>query len=351
MQIIDGPQRPSLHSRPLPDWLETLLNSPPPAGSGIHKWLFHCACKLLPWRSRDEIFQILSATSQGCSRRVTYRELVDAVENAENDWQPDGLSRGLRLMQPRQIEKTVGVHGWPHADWSLIEAVARSGTGLVDLWQASPFRLKGTTPSRVFLRHLFPRAEFLCFARSGPWDAETLTLKKWGSVRGWPDEFSFVVPSPMTAPTGRRKIDGEQGARTEDNTGARAWLVVEFDFQRAKAEKERTPCDDLLESLAAENKPRLAPDLCAALLLHLAHEERAPLAMAVHSGGKSVHGWFPVMGASDDALKRFFRRCCLLGADTATWSKVQLVRLPGGARPDGRKQPVHYFNPVLCGAA
>lgn len=351
MQLIDGPQRPALHSRPLPVWLAADLSNPPTAGTGVHKWLYRMACALVPWRSTDESFQILSAAAQGCSRRVTHHELVDAVQNAENDWLPDGLSRGLRMMKPRLIEKTVGIHHLPRPDWSLIEAVARSGARLVDLWEASPYRLNGGIPSKVFLRHLFPKSELLCCARSGPWDAETRAVKEWESIKGWPAEFSFVVPSPMTALAGRRKIDGKPGARTEDNTGARRWLVVEFDFAMAKDGEKPGPCDDILNRLAAETKPRTAPDLCGALLLHLAREERAPLALAVHSGGKSVHGWFPVAGASDEILKPFFSRCCLLGADTATWSKVQLVRLPGGARPDGRKQPVHYFNPALCPAA
>ena len=39
-------------------------------------------------------------------------------------------------------------------------------------------------------------------------------------------------------------------------------------------------------------------DLCAALLLHLA--EKAPLALAVYSGGKSLHGWFLLRGVAEE---------------------------------------------------
>jgi hypothetical protein len=45
-------------------------------------------------------------------------------------------------------------------------------------------------------------------------------------------------------------------------------------------------------------------------------------------------------------LKPFFRRCVSLGADPATWTRCQLVRLPGGTRSDGTRQQVLYINPA-----
>ena len=36
------------------------------------------------------------------------------------------------------------------------------------------------------------------------------------------------------------------------------------------------------------------------MLLHLA--ERAPMALVVHSGGKSLHGWFYCVGQPEDRL-------------------------------------------------
>jgi hypothetical protein len=34
-----------------------------------------------------------------------------------------------------------------------------------------------------------------------------------------------------------------------------------------------------------------------------------------------------------------------LGADTATWSRLQFVRMPDGARENGKRQAVYFFNP------
>jgi len=61
-------------------------------------------------------------------------------------------------------------------------------------------------------------------------------------------------------------------------------IIVEFDFDASNSNEEAR----LLERFAAEGRD--VRDLCAALLLHLA--EKVPLALAVHSGGKSLHGWF-----------------------------------------------------------
>lgn len=122
----------------------------------------------------------------------------------------------------------------------------------------------------------------------------------------------------MTATKGRT-LGGKPSLRCLDNTGPRRFLVVEFDFAAAdKAGRFPTHAAPLLAALARERIPRNAPDLCAAILLHLL-AEGAPLALAVSSGGKSVHGDFaPTYGASDDDLRRFFAHACSRGADPAT---------------------------------
>jgi len=81
----------------------------------------------------------------------------------------------------------------------------------------------------------------------------------------------------------------------------------------------------------------------AAVLLHLA--ETAPLVLAVHSGSKSIHGWFFCQGQPEDHLHRFMRRAVSLGADPATWTRSQFVRMPDGTRDEGVRQTTFYFNP------
>ncbi len=124
----------------------------------------------------------------------------------------------------------------------------------------------------------------------------------------------------MSAVKGRKKnpeLGGDPfSAHTLDNTGPRRFLICEFDTGTR--------------------------DEHAALLLHLA--QFAPLVCAVHSGGKSLHGWFFVAGQPDATVLKFFRYAVSLGADTATWTPCQFVRMPDGTRDNGKRQTVYYTN-------
>ena len=81
--------------------------------------------------------------------------------------------------------------------------------------------------------------------------------------------MQFIVPSPMAARLGVT-TDHEISEHSLASTGARKYLVVESDTG--------------------------ATDEQAAILLHLS--KHAPLVMGVHSGRKSIHGWFACQRAS-----------------------------------------------------
>jgi hypothetical protein len=127
--------------------------------------------------------------------------------------------------------------------------------------------------------------------------------------------MQLIVPSPMTAQTWQTQ-DGHESEHTLQNTGPRRFLVMEQDTGTV--------------------------DEQAAILGHLA--AHAPLALAVHSGGKSLHGWFYCAGQREDRLRAFMCKAVSLGADPATWTRSQFVRMPDGTRGDGRRQVVYYFN-------
>jgi hypothetical protein len=131
-----------------------------------------------------------------------------------------------------------------------------------------------------------------------------------------PEKLSHIVPSPMTDKYGLTQ-DGKRSQRTAKNTGPRRFLVYESDG--------------------------LDKDTQASILLHLS--KQAPLTLVVDSGGKSLHGWFYCQGVSEEQLRRFFAKACLLGADPALWNKSQMVRMPEGMRDNGNRQSVLYFNP------
>src|SRR3984893_16074038 len=108
--------------------------------------------------------------------------------------------------------------------------------------------------SEEIIDALFPGNPLLCAGRSNR-DFATLSRQDW---RGKLSALQFIVPNPMTARIGHTQ-EGKQSAHTLEATGGRRFLVIEQDAGTS--------------------------DEQAAVLLHLA--ERAPLAIAVHSGSKS----------------------------------------------------------------
>jgi len=84
---------------------------------------------------------------------------------------------------------------WLGRDFELIDAVAHTGNGVVDLWEASPVRLgsnEANTGEVIDL--LFPGNPLLCCG----WTRhrfDTRPRTQWYKLR----DLQFIVPSPMTA--------------------------------------------------------------------------------------------------------------------------------------------------------
>jgi hypothetical protein len=234
-------------------------------------------------------------------------------------------------MGMKLLSKTVAKQKHPSARFELIEAVANSGNGVVDLWEASPIRLDSNEPrTDEIIDILFPGNFLLCCGWSRH-QFDTRPRKHWHKLH----DLQFIVPNPMTARQGLTKTQ-KVSAHALSSTGPRRFLIVEFDF--AQGPTEEAP---LLSKLEAEGRD--IRDLSAALLLHLA--EMAPLALAVYSGGKSLHGWFYCVGIAEDYVSRFCRYAAALGADRATWVRSQFARMPDGLRDNGNRQSVCFFNP------
>ena len=211
---------------------------------------------------------------------------------------------------------------YPAPDPARIAAAVKDGPAARDLSLHSPIALNdaANTNSGEIVRTLFSTAEtpdpWVCVGKD-PAEFATRRLSAWLKADRL-EEFALIVPSAMTARAGKTK-DGRQSEHTLENTGSRRYVVVEFD---------RGTADDH-----------------AARLWHLAGF--APLALVVHSGGKSLHGWFPVGDTPPENVERFMRYSAVIGADPALFrNRSQFVRLPGGTRDDGRRQAVVWWNPA-----
>lgn len=286
----------------LPPFLRELLAAPPRAGEGVHNWLFSVARQLHPHLPAGEIVTLLENRVANCGRRVPRNEIVSAVQNAlPCAWQPKGSAAPVQ--SPRK---------WPGVNKEQREAIVRDNGGLADLWELSCPRLEDNAAhTEEIIDRLFPGNPLLCCGKSKS-DFDTKPREDW---RGGLAQLQMIVPSPMSAIVGLTK-DGNESKHTLANTGERRFLIVEFDTGTA--------------------------DEHAALLLHLG--TFAPLVCTVHSGGKSLHGWFYVHGQPEDKVLKFFRYAVSLGADHATWTRSQFVRMPDGTRETGKRQTVFFLN-------
>ncbi|MEI8342560.1 MAG: hypothetical protein WCH43_13635 [Verrucomicrobiota bacterium] len=299
----------------LPRFAVELLAACPTAGTGVHAWLFKCAGTLhRAGCTEAEIADLINTAAAGCGRELAPHEIPNAICNSRtNSGNPKSRSAGGKYKLSR----------WPKLSKERIDAIlsATDAPGLVDLWECSPVRFEDSAShTEEMIDRLFPGNPLLCCG----WRHDrfgTDTREEW---RGKLQKLQFIVPSPMLAEEGARKSGGQLSPRTLENTGPRRYLVVEFD-------------------------DKLGEDSQAARLWHL--NTFSPLVMAVHSGGKSIHGWFCAHGDPEPGWRKFMRYAVSIGADYATWSRCQLVRMPGGLRrEDGKKlapQTVYYFNPEI----
>ena len=287
----------------LPSFIDEMLAAPPCAGDGVHNWLFRVARQLHAHLPAGEIVALLESRVAGCGRHVPRNEIVAAVQNAlPCAWQP----------KTAQKQCAPAVAKWPDVNTEQREAVLRDNGGLADLWELSRPRIEDNgAHTEAIVDKLFPGNPLLCCGKSSS-VFDTRPREDW---RGELSALALIVPSPMSAVTGLTK-DGRESKHTLANTGARRFLICEFDTGTA--------------------------DEHAGILIHLAGF--APLVCAVHSGNKSIHGWFYVHGQPDAKVEKFFRYAVSLGADRATWTRSQFVRMPDGTRDNGNRQTIFFQN-------
>jgi hypothetical protein len=278
--LVSGPAK-------LPKRLREQLNSCPSQGNGVHSWLFKTALQLHQHFSEDEIFELLEE-KLSCVRPE--REIREAVANAGK------YAKG-------EIS-SVSYKPWPAVDYNLVHGiVVNSPIRLKDLGSISPVDLSTEGPrTEEILDVLFPGNPLLCLGRK-PNACWTYPREFW---RRRESDFQFILPNQMSKEIGVT-TDGRESRRCLDNTGPRASVVIEFDitetgqwahYVRDWKEKGITTIDAnvaLIIELASNGLPRL------------------PLGLMVHSGGKSVHAWFPCAGLTDEQVRPFMARAVRLG--------------------------------------
>ncbi len=123
-------------------------------------------------------------------------------------------------------------------------------------------------------------------------------------------KFKYICPSPL--------ID-ENGSRVKENIKLHKYIVYESDL------------DGIAHNF----------DLQAGLICKL--ETILPLVMVVHSGNKSLHGWFKCAGHEPGTIEEFIKMGIRLGADSSVFRPNQLVRTPLVMRENGNLQDIIYY--------
>jgi hypothetical protein len=229
---------------------------------------------------------------------------------------------------------------WPQADFEKIRQIVAAGGGLYDLWERSPIRYGDDQPhTDEIIDTLFPGDPLLCVGKTQMCFA-TRRRSVWrGQLEGLP----FIVPNPMLGVFGRTKITQQLSEHTLEQTAARVYLVVEFDFTEfARDGVTLSGWGPLVREW--HDAGTTVADACASLHLHLA--SRLALVAVVYSGGKSLHGWFHAFRKPESELRAFMDYAVALGGDPASWLRSQFVRLPDGLRENGKRQITYYLDPA-----
>jgi hypothetical protein len=276
------------------------IRSCPTEGRGVNKWTFLTACELLRrgW-SETKVREYLAQHTNRTGRKAD-EEIDRAIERA-----PQWIKRG----------KASSIRKWPELSrGKRQEAINDGDIGVEELRRVLP---RKQMSAQQVLPILFPGDPLIWATMSVGSPGDTLSLRQWLPVAGMQQ---FIVPSPMIS---REIPHNGKSRRCLTNTGPRRFLVIESDIG--------------------------TPDEQTAILWHLARF--APFVLAVHSAGKSVHGWFYVAERGEKANREFIEYAVSLGSDDATFVKCQPVRMPGGHRPNKGMQEILFFNPAPIGGA
>lgn len=230
----------------------------------------------------EELNDILTASGDAYEEPVTPRDIKKVISNAS---------------KPSPQKGKVST-AWPAFNRSIVDGlISESTVNSVAELVASMGTPETTEPNEI-LSKLYSDDSLLCLAMKAQEKFVTKKLSEW-MTKGI--HHNFIVPSAMSSRTGLTKEGGKSG-RCADNTGERQYLVIEFD--------------------------KLSYGEQVAMIMKLS--TMAPLVMVLDTGNKSLHTWFRCDDETEEERRRFMSYAVSLGADKATWTACQLVRLPGG---------------------
>lgn len=315
------------------------------AGQCGHNRTFAVACTLV-WGFGLSVSQALPYAleyNRRCmppwSKRDLQRKLSQALTHPGHT-KPRGhlLGAVANYVPPSSEPLPKPEPAWPAPDLTAIERITSGEPLLSDLWEESPVKFEDSdSHAEEIIDTLFPGNPLLCVGKSSHQFA-TRRREDW---RGQLARLPLIVPNPMLYMCDFTQ-DNNLSEHTKAATARRVYQVIEFDF----AEQDKNGSDTIWTPLIRQWKAGEIEvvDACARLLLHL-REHLPALSCVCFSGGKSLHSWFRVFELEPIKRREFMALAVSLGADKATWTRSQFVRIPDGLRENNCRQTCYYLDP------
>jgi hypothetical protein len=295
----------------------------PPPQHGINAWIFGRASYLAKLGvEKTQAFKLINECGHTHAMRRPFKtgEISSALRTAYDG----GTAKSAGGRRRRLVHQPLPSSGeWPavmsppalKADPKAIEKALAAGEpwSLEDAWEDSPLRVDECLPAQI-LSMLFQPQALLCIGSVTTFQVRP--MHEWLKHGASGEQ---VVPSPNVKIAGRTKR-GRLSGHCRNAVGARHYLVVEFDDENLNTDKQ------------------------ASLIRFLRDIGGGTLRMLMHSGGKSLHGWFEPQ-ADESKTWDFFKVAVRLGADPRMWLPEQMARTPNSRRENGQWQKVYYFDP------
>jgi len=299
-------------------YLQKLNSIPAPGGGGCHQALLGVAnLGLYAGRSLHELFDDIKLNIPNGGRQVDDREIVDAINKAQQDYNKKGYV-------PAAKKPLVKLDGQSALNVIIDENIDIAEP--IELLKRSPYKLdpKSEINPTVLLETLYKPDDVLFIGDR--YSKTVKTVAEW-CVDKKLTTYPHVMPNALTGNLGKTKSD-KDSYRCDACVKDYRFAVVEFDNIGMKQQ--------------------------IAFWITMI-EKGLPIAVLIHSGKKSIHGWLAVNcknvseWESEVENKLFPEILKPLGVDSACKNESRLSRLPGYIR-DNNFQKILYLNPD-CGVS
>jgi hypothetical protein len=296
------------------DRYQKRLRSIPAPGSGCHVSLLGVAnLGIMAGKTHEHIFSDIRQAIPHGRRKVSNREIQDAIQRASRDHQPGSSVIPLKTRPIVQDGKE-----------ALRRIIDQGGTCTeVDLWGVSPIRIEWAPEEDTicFLSVIYDPDDLIFIGgakESGVVGRNIRTSAKWIEFfKAGGKTCPHFIPNPLTGLAAPKKSGEGKTYRGDGNIKTFRFAVVEFD---------NIPLDDQVRFWAAV---------------------KLPIYALIHSGGKSIHGLIDVqklaqvknVGQWDEKIRAhlYERLLTPLGVDGACANPARLSRLPGHFREETGK--------------